>query len=247
MQVGACSHVGNVREINEDAYFISNDEFKLFIVADGMGGHNAGEVASNIAIDSIVSYIEENKDRLSECEDEAVDILREAIITANRNIFIKSQNESACHGMGTTLTLALILSKVYIGHVGDSRAYIVRNGEISQITRDHSLVGELLRNGNITEEEAKVHPQKNMITRAVGTEEDIKMDSYSLDFEKEDMIVLCTDGLSNLIENSEMRNILSGSKDLNLACKHLIELANERGGNDNITVIAIRNSERKER
>ncbi|QXM05866.1 Stp1/IreP family PP2C-type Ser/Thr phosphatase [Crassaminicella indica] len=243
MEIGAYSHIGRVREINEDAYYISNGTLNLFVVADGMGGHNAGEVASKVAICSIKDFIEQHKNEFFDKEEQEVcEILRKATLEANHKIFEKSRNEIECQGMGTTLTVVLVLSKVYVAHVGDSRAYLVRKNNISQITQDHSLVAELLRNGSITENEAKNHPQRNMITRALGTEEEITIDVFTLDLQDDDVILLCTDGLSNLIEVEEIRDVLIGTNNMQKACEHLVELANERGGYDNITVVAIKNS-----
>ncbi|QEK12000.1 Stp1/IreP family PP2C-type Ser/Thr phosphatase [Crassaminicella thermophila] len=247
MEIGAYSHKGKVREINEDAYYISKGDLNLFIVADGMGGHNAGEVASNIAINSIKEFMEIHIDQFLDKDEEKVcEFLKKATFEANKNIFKKAISEKECQGMGTTLTVVLILSKVYIAHVGDSRAYLIHNNNISQITQDHSLVAELLRNGSITENEAKIHPQRNMITRALGTEENIIIDIYTLDFNSDDIIFLCTDGLSNLIETDEIKRTLIDCDNMQHACVHLVELANERGGYDNITVIAIKNRYKEE-
>lgn len=247
MEVGAYSHKGKVREINEDAYYISKENLNLFIVADGMGGHNAGEVASNIAINSIKEFMEKHIDQFWDKDEKKVcEILKKATFEANKNIYEKAMREEECQGMGTTLTVVLILSKVYIAHVGDSRAYLIHNNNISQITQDHSLVAELLRNGSITENEAKIHPQRNMITRALGTEENIIIDIYTLDFQPDDIIFLCTDGLSNLIEIDEIKSALIDCEHMQYACVHLVELANERGGYDNITVVAIKNRYKEE-
>lgn len=247
MQIGAYSHIGQVREINEDAYYISSSDLNLFIVADGMGGHNAGEVASNVAINSIKNFMEKNMDKYMDKEEEVVcKMLKKAILEANHQIFLKAKEEEACQGMGTTLTVVLILSKVYVGHVGDSRAYVIQNDDILQITEDHSLVAELVRNGSISENEAKNHPQRNMITRALGTDENVTIDIYTLDLKKDDIIVLCTDGLSNVIETHEIKNTMIDCHNMQYACEHLVALANERGGHDNITVIAIKNQSKEE-
>ena len=243
MEIGACSHVGKIREINEDAFFIAKDHENIFIVADGMGGHNAGEVASNIAIDTITAYIHTNMNIQEENQELLIfREIRKAIIEANRKILERSTADENCQGMGTTLTLALILSKVYIGHIGDSRAYRISKQCMTQITEDHSLVAELVKNGSITEAEAKTHPQRNIITRALGTDENIKIDIYSVPFETEDIVVLCTDGLTNLVESSEILECMLYSESIKSACEHLVELANERGGYDNITILAIKNN-----
>ncbi len=243
MEIGACSHVGKVREINEDAYSIPENGLKLFMVADGMGGHNAGEVASNKAIHVVRNFMKKYIEKDLEKEEEFIcEILNSAILKANQDIFLESLSNEKLQGMGTTITVAFILSKLYIAHVGDSRAYSIHDHNISQITQDHSLVGELLRNGTITENEAKVHPQRHIITRALGTEKDVNVDIYTLDFQQNDIAVLCTDGLSNFVEPEEIKNVLlSCNSHIQKGCEHLVDLANERGGYDNITVIAIKN------
>ncbi|MBS3994303.1 MAG: Stp1/IreP family PP2C-type Ser/Thr phosphatase [Alkaliphilus sp.] len=243
MEVGACSHIGKVRDTNEDAYYISDNELKLFIIADGMGGHNAGEIASHIAIDTIKDYISKRIELFSMVSEDNIDnIIKEAIIRANQVIFTKSSEEINYQGMGTTLTVVLILSgnAIYIGHVGDSRAYLYHNDKFRQITQDHSLVGELLRNGSITENEARIHPKRNIITRALGTEHNIIVDLYKIEINNDDIIVLCTDGLSNVVDVEEIEDIIIRCHNIQEGCEHLVSLANERGGYDNITVVAIK-------
>ncbi|MBB6216952.1 protein phosphatase [Anaerosolibacter carboniphilus] len=243
MDIGAISHTGLIRDINQDSYFVSEDTMNLFIVADGMGGHKAGEVASDIAIDSVKSFMQDHIPQTIGNRDEAIcKIIEEAIMDANKKIFEKSMQEEKYQGMGTTLTMAFIQSKLFIGHIGDSRAYLIRNHEITQITQDHSLVAELLRNGTITEKEAKVHPQRNIITRALGTEETILIDLYTIDLLLDDVIVLCSDGLSNLVDQLEIKECLINSESMQAGCEHLVALANERGGYDNITIIGIKNN-----
>lgn len=241
MEVGACSHIGRVREINEDSYYISDSNLPLYLIADGMGGHNAGEIASQSAIDIIRDYVLEKVGQTEYIDENLIPgILKDAITYANCEIFSKSMEEDGYHGMGTTLTVVLVLSEVYIGHVGDSRAYIIGRNEIKQLTQDHSLVAELLRNGSITEDEAKVHPQRNIITRALGTEESIKVDLYKIGLKSKEALVLCTDGLSNLVSPEEIKDVIQSSSQMQSACDQLVSLANERGGYDNITVVAIK-------
>ncbi|MCC5911974.1 MAG: Stp1/IreP family PP2C-type Ser/Thr phosphatase [Clostridiaceae bacterium] len=237
MKAAAITDVGRVRELNEDNYFIYEEEIKLYIVADGMGGHKSGEVASFIAIDVIKSHIIKYLD--DEREEIAVKgILFEAFNRANEAILNKSIEDSTCEGMGTTVTLVLIIEdKMYIAHVGDSRAYLIRENEITQITEDHSLVAELVKNGSITEREAMRHPQKNIITRALGNSSDVKLDLCTIQLCKEDILILCTDGLSNFVDNYEFKKVLSETEDIMEACNILVTLANERGGHDNITVL----------
>ncbi|SHK02129.1 protein phosphatase [Geosporobacter subterraneus DSM 17957] len=243
MEIGACSHIGKIREINEDAFFIAKNHENLFIVADGMGGHNAGEVASNIAIDVISEYIQKNLNTQEDHEELLIfQEIRKAVMEANLKILERSKRDDHCQGMGTTLTLALILKKVYIGHIGDSRAYRINKQCMTQITEDHSLVAELVKNGSITEMEAKTHPQRNIITRALGTDEKIKIDVCSVPFDQDDIIILCTDGLTNLVEPSEIMEYMLYSESIQKGCEQLVALANERGGFDNITILAIKNN-----
>ncbi|MFZ5966319.1 MAG: Stp1/IreP family PP2C-type Ser/Thr phosphatase [Bacillota bacterium] len=240
MEFGVISDIGKIRDINEDAFYVS-DKINLFMVADGMGGHNAGEVASNIAINTISTYIEEKIQNQKNTTTESVHaILKKAVLDANKQIYAKANEDVDCQGMGTTLTLGLLLQKLYIGHIGDSRAYVLKDNCISQITQDHSLVAELVKNGSITEDEAKVHPQRNIITRALGTEKEISVDIQHFDLESGAILVLCTDGLSNLIHEKEILECFSHCSNMQAGCEHLVSLANERGGHDNITIIAIK-------
>lgn len=244
MRVGAISHIGKVRDINEDNYCTLEKDYNLFIVADGMGGHNAGEVASLMAIDHIKDHI--TKYISINMEEQSIKgIIYEAFNRANEKIYIHAKENLSCDGMGTTATLVLKAnSTLYIGHVGDSRAYIIRNGRIEQITEDHSLVAELVRSGSITETEAMKHPQKNVITRALGTNENIKVDIFTIDFHPLDILVLCTDGLSNFVDQYEIEEVVLEFEDSNEACERLVSMANKRGGYDNITVLVAKNNER---
>lgn len=170
-------------------------------------------------------------------------IIFESFNRANSEVYNKSLKDEECNGMGTTVTLALTINnKVYIGHVGDSRAYLYSQGEIRQITEDHSFVAELVKNGSITEKEARRHPQKNVITRALGTERNIKVDMVSIDLNDEDIIILCTDGLSNFIDKLEIKTIVDKLGVSYESCQHLVELVNSKGGYDNITIIIIQNT-----
>ncbi len=237
MDIGAISHVGRVRDINEDSYCVLEEDYNLFIVADGLGGHNAGEVASLLAVDSIknhiVKYISTNME-----EQLIKGIIYEAFNKANENIYTHAQENLFCDGMGTTTTLALKINSIlYIGHVGDSRAYIIRDNCIKQITLDHSLVAELVRNGNITEAEAIRYPWKNIVTRALGTDKNIKVDIFTTGFLPTDILILCTDGLSNFVDECEIKKVVSETKDSNETCEKLVSIANKRGGYDNITIL----------
>lgn len=243
MHASAISDIGKVRTINEDKFCITKQDYDLFIVADGMGGHNAGEVASDLAINKVKKHI--SKYISIDMEAESIKgIIYESFNRANNQIYKQSNENKSWDGMGTTLTMALkINSTLYIGHVGDSRLYIIKDNKIEQITQDHSLVAELVRSGNITEVEARKHPQKNIITRALGTNKDIKVDIFSVEFNKLDVLILCTDGLSNFVDIYEIENTIlefDGNKE---ACERLVYMANQRGGFDNITVLIARNNE----
>ncbi|SCY85331.1 Stp1/IreP family PP2C-type Ser/Thr phosphatase [Alkaliphilus peptidifermentans] len=242
MNCGVVTDIGKVRDINEDNYCIILEDIKLFIVADGMGGHNGGEVASQIAIDAMKEHL--SKYLQDEKEDESIKgIIYEAFNRANKEICRRSNEDSECDGMGTTATLALCSNnKMYIGHIGDSRGYIIKDGAIEQVTQDHSLVAELLRKGSISEREAMKHPQKNVITKALGTDQQVKADIFLIEFNQSDILVLCTDGLSNFVDKYEIEKTVLEIDDCQKSCEKLVELANERGGYDNITVIIIKNN-----
>lgn len=243
MIVGAVSDVGLRRINNQDSMFASSDnEFPLFIVADGMGGHNAGDIASYMAVEGIVKYLKNRKAELNS-EKNIKKIIKEAVEDVNDRIYLKSFEVPAYFGMGTTITLAYIYnSKIFIGHVGDSRAYLINNNKIKQITEDHTLVNELIKNGSITPAEAINHPQRNLITRAIGTSCKIEMDFYIVDINKDDVFILCSDGLSNMVGEDTILDVINNNSNDNIddMCNTLIELAKDNGGKDNITVIGIK-------
>lgn len=238
---GAVSDIGKAREKNQDAFYLSKDKtLPLFIVADGMGGHKAGEIASTMALNIIERNFVENLDSLS---DEKVirKLIKESIEEANTKIYLKSLTDEKYEGMGTTITLAYIFkNKILIGHVGDSRAYIIKEDSISQITEDHSYVNELVKMGSITKEEAKTHPKRNMITRAVGTSSIIKMDLIVKEFQKNDILLLCSDGLFDMVIENEIYKVFREEEDMQKACEALANIANSKGGIDNITIVAIK-------
>lgn len=232
--LGILSDVGNVRKTNEDSvgYFEGND-IDIYAVADGMGGHNAGEVASELAINNIIEYIKGNHNS-SDMEK----VLSEAIKVANKKIYDVASESEALKGMGTTITICLIKqSKMLVANVGDSSCYVVDNErKLVKITRDHSLVQQLLDNGTITEEKARNHPNKNIITRALGTNESVEVDLFDVDLNSVIKCILCTDGLTNDVTYSEMFNIIM-ENDNDSSCKMLVDLSKSRGGRDNISVI----------
>lgn len=230
--VGIKSDAGNVRELNEDyASFIEDERFKIYLVADGMGGHNAGEIASKLAVKSIIRYLLEHSE-----EDE--NILLNAVKYANNEIYEISQKNDKCKGMGTTITGCFIKGDmIQVVNVGDSCCFSIKDNEIKKVTKDHSWVQELIDAGAITEEEGRVHPKKNIITRALGTNSSVKIDIFNIDKNESSMFLLCSDGLSNEVRKEEMIEIVNKCKDFNEACEKLVDLAKSRGGKDNITVL----------
>lgn len=243
MKYAAISDKGIIREQNEDFWNIildMNGNPQAFIVADGMGGHQAGDVASKMAVESISESIRCYLDK-SNVNNGIDQILTEAINKANKVIFqyaLKNLNGSS---IGTTLTAGLLnKGKLTIAHIGDSRFYLVRGDTIKKLTRDHSFVGELVEKGILDQEEAKVHPLRNQITRALGYEKEVQIDFYSLDVCANDIYLFCTDGLSMKLTSDELLSMLKEEKDLNLILNNMVALANERGGDDNITAIAVK-------
>lgn len=236
------SDVGCVRELNEDCFCIhgfETEERGFCILADGMGGHNAGEVASQSAVKFIADKLREVLD--SEDEEGVPAVLTDAIEKANEKVYKMSVESTAHRGMGTTVVAAYISDgNAYIANVGDSRAYVVSKDGINQITTDHSVVEELVKSGTITHEEARVHPRRNIITRAVGTEEDIRTDVFEYEYASGDVMLLCSDGLSTMLDDKEIESIIKNEETSEKTVCSLVDAAKERGGLDNITVICIR-------
>lgn len=229
--------VGLKRQLNQDYVFTSETPIgnlpNLFIVADGMGGHNAGDYASKCTTRIIVDEIENCK------ETNPIKIIRQAIESANVEIREKSEELEEFKGMGTTVVVATIMEGcLYVANVGDSRLYVI-DEEINQITRDHSLVEEMIRMGEIDRESARNHPDKNIITRAVGACEEVKIDFFDLKLKAGDIILMCSDGLTNMIEDEDIRMILVGQRDVVEKAEELVKTANKNGGKDNIAVIII--------
>jgi serine/threonine protein phosphatase PrpC len=239
--------VGRRREHNEDAFLV-DPEFGLFVVADGMGGHAGGGTASSIAVDtirkSVRSVRESAPDAFSVSSPQGATqfpvVLRLAVESASRAIYRAAQEDPSLSGMGTTVTAALVVGHTaFVAHVGDSRCYLLRGGRIFQLSEDHSLVNEQLKAGAITPEEARSSRFRNIITRSVGFEEDVLVDVVGLEVEDRDVVVLCCDGLSNLVTDPEILEI-AGKVPLTESPERLVALANERGGDDNITVIVVK-------
>jgi protein phosphatase len=224
------SDTGRQRRANEDSFFVRSP---LFVVADGMGGAQAGEVASRLAAETFAGGLPD--DGTSEQR------LEVRVREANARIHDVSQEDRALNGMGTTLTAAYLDGdELALAHVGDSRAYLLRDGELSRLTRDHTLVEELVRRGELTEQEAAEHPQRSIITRALGPEPDIDIDLHTHRVLAGDVLLLCSDGLTGMIGEDEVRELLTGSPSLRDAGRALVDAANEAGGRDNITVVLFR-------
>ena len=225
------SDTGRRRRRNEDNYVVAPP---LFAVADGMGGAQAGEVASQLAASALEGGNSDAPDGPQRID--------ELIQEANRRIFDRASTDPSASGMGTTMTVALVEGMtVAIGHVGDSRAYLVRGDQMEQLTEDHSLVNELLKSGKLSEEEAQVHPQRSVITRAVGTDPDVDVDGFTIEAEEGDVFLICSDGLSDMVEDEEILEVLHQNRDdLDNAVKALVAAANRGGGEDNITAVAFR-------
>lgn len=244
MRFAAKSDKGMVREINEDSYNIIGGrpgEPLAFIIADGMGGHNSGEVASKMAVEFAGDYIQQFPG--SFCREESIPTaIQEVMEKANISVYSRSKEHEANSGMGTTFIIAVVCEKkLFIGHVGDSRVYLIRESRIERVTTDHSFIEELIRNGSLTREEAENHPGRNVITRALGCSEDMQIDIYSCDMMEKDSFLLCTDGLTNMLCEDEIKEIIERFDEPGLICSELVRRANENGGEDNITVIVIKN------
>lgn len=234
--------IGQIRPKNEDSIYISNVPVgklhNLYIVADGMGGHKAGQVASNTAIEAFLAYL--NKYQPDSTE-EPLDMLIGGVNMANNAVYKLGQTYVEYSEMGTTMTAATILNNnMYIAHVGDSRLYKITDNKICQITNDHSLVAEMIKAGQITEDEARIHPQRNCITRAVGTDSNVTTDGLIVKVKENDIIVMCSDGLNSMLEDDEICNIAKAKGfSIEERVDMLISTANNNGGNDNISAIII--------
>ena len=238
----AKSDVGKVREINEDAFYISNslDEIQLYMLADGMGGYNGGEIASKLAIQSAKNYIENNFKEIEKDKDSIIQLIGSSIEYANMVVYEKAKENKELSGMGTTLEICLIYNnRAFIGHVGDSRIYRIRKEFMRKLTQDHSYVQKLVKDGTITQEEAAHHPQKNMLMKALGCNAFVEPDVMVKGFLKDDILIMNSDGLTNLVSQEEM--FKEAKKNIEQATKNLVQMANDNGGYDNITVIIIKN------
>lgn len=236
------SDVGMVREMNQDYYYISDDqnEIKLYILADGMGGYKGGEIASKLAVTCARNYIENNLKETPKDKESLIQLVASSVEYANMVVYEKAKEDKELEGMGTTLEICLVYNnRAYIAHVGDSRIYRIRKELMRKLTKDHSYVQKLVEDGTITKEEADFHPKKNMLMRALGCNAFVEPDVTIKGFLKGDTIIICSDGLTNMVTQEEIYKVATSK--FEYAPSELIEKANKNGGYDNITVIIIRN------
>ena len=226
VSVGAATDIGQVREGNEDSLLVVAP---LYAVADGMGGHRGGEVASSLALETVQGMFERKEGSLAD-----------QVVEANRAVFDRSQNDRSVSGMGTTLTAALVDgNRVHLVHVGDSRAYLLRGGELAQLTEDHTLVHRMVMEGEISQEEAETHPHRSILTRALGVDQSVQVDEGDVEMADGDRLLLCTDGLTGMVPEGQIREILLESADPQEAVEKLVKVANRAGGIDNITAVIL--------
>ena len=226
IEVGATTDIGRVRERNEDSILV---EPPLFVVADGMGGHRGGQVASRVALETIERLVAEGRGSLPD-----------HVRGANRAVWDRSVEDERLSGMGTTLTATRVDgATALIAHVGDSRAYLLRDGELRQLTEDHTLVARMVKSGEITEAEAEVHPHKNVLTRALGTDEQVEVDEDTIALQDGDRLLLCSDGLTGMVTEDQIQAILENSEQPQQAADRLVKAANRAGGIDNISVVVL--------
>ena len=228
---------GRKRNNNQDSIFISDTPVgpppNLYIVADGMGGHAAGDFASRYAISVVIDFIRKST------VVNPISLLRRALVYASNELFKEADKDKDKMGMGTTMVVAVIVDKkLYVANIGDSRLYLI-NDDIKQITMDHSLVEELIRSGQLERNKGRNHPEKNIITRAMGSRDEAMPDFFEIDIAEGDKILLCSDGLSNMVEDDEIRDIIQDNSSLDDAVSSLISRANYYGGNDNISVVIV--------
>ncbi len=246
MRAAGLTDVGKVRSINQDSFEIVEDKH-IYIVADGMGGHAAGDQASRIAVKTILEILtaydfgsESSGEDDTENGMSVEELVRYALQEANEQILLASLSNQHLQGMGTTAIVTVEnKGNLFVGHIGDSRTYLVRNQQLTQITEDHSVVQQLVKAGAISEEEAQVHPYKNVITRCLGMQANVEPDTLEMPLQSGDRVLMCSDGLSNMVSNQVMQQIVNDNPDPLPACEKLIALANENGGTDNITVVLL--------
>ena len=238
MKSYSITDVGQKRTVNQDFVFTSETPVgnlpNLFVVADGMGGHKAGDFASSYAVEILLSTIREDENS------NPVKIIRAAIENANTQLLREASDNEAMSGMGTTMVLVTIVGHyAYVANVGDSRLYLIDEDKISQITKDHSLVEEMVRMGEISRDDARNHPDKNIITRALGAGRDVDVDFFDIRLTPGDILLLCSDGLSNMVPDEDVRQVILTSETLEETGRRLVSMANDNGGRDNIAVVLV--------
>ena len=238
MKTFSMTHIGQRREMNQDYMYTSETAVgnlpNLFLVADGMGGHAAGEYASRFTVEKLVEKIKESS------QTEPVALMKEAVEQVNAMLLAEANADRAKAGMGTTIVAATVIGeRLYAANVGDSRLYVINEESITQITRDHSLVEVLVRLGEMNKEDAKDHPDKNIITRAIGVMPEVAPDFFEISLKDQDMILMCSDGLTNMINDIDIKKIVLGQRDIVEKAEKLVETANQNGGRDNITVVLV--------
>lgn len=241
MNITGMTDIGLVRSSNQDAFMIGqmDDGVQYAVVCDGMGGANGGNIASRLAVDHFSASLKAGY-RSGMSENSIKNLLQSAVSAANIRVFDKSRESKELNGMGTTIVAVLLIgATAYLIHAGDSRAYALSNGDFMQLTRDHSIVQSMVENGKLTPEEARFHPKKNVITRALGVEESVDGEFNVYDLSEGDMLLLCTDGLSNYVDNDTIINVLNS--DVENKSEELVNIANKNGGGDNITAVVIEN------
>ena len=241
MRVFSKTDIGKVREMNQDFYYISEqfDELKLFVLADGMGGYAGGEIASKMAVQSACENIKENWKRVNKSEEEILKLIKDATLYANKLVYEKSKRNKELDEMGTTLDICIIYNGIiYISHIGDSRIYKISQNEIKLLTTDHTYVQKLLMDGTISKEEAKTHPDRHMLLKALGCNETIEPDVFAVRWNLDEQILMCSDGLTNMLSEDEIKEIVLN--DLVSPENSLIKKANDMGGLDNTTLILLK-------
>lgn len=238
MKTFSMTHIGQRREMNQDYMYTSETAVgnlpNLFLVADGMGGHAAGEYASRFTVEKLVEKIKESS------QTEPVALMKEAVEQVNAMLLAEANADRTKAGMGTTIVAATVIGeRLYAANVGDSRLYVINEESITQITRDHSLVEEMVRLGEMNKEDAKDHPDKNIITRAIGVMAEVAPDFFEISLKDQDMILMCSDGLTNMIDDIDIKKIVLGQRDIVEKAEKLVETANQNGGRDNITVVLV--------
>lgn len=242
MKAFARTDIGKARDTNQDFYYIAEEDnpLKIYILADGMGGYNGGDIASKMATTTVKSYIESNFDKIPKEKEEILKLIKNAMEYANMVVYEKSKEDENLQGMGTTLEVCVIYNnKVYIGHIGDSRVYRIRKEFMRRLTTDHSYVQKLLKDGTISKEEAEHHPKKNMLMKALGCTPYVEPDTMVKGFLKGDILLICSDGLTNMLDTTTIYQIIMSKQEE--SANYLIQEANKQGGYDNITAIVILN------